>query len=73
MGVGSEKTGENICRKGRSRRVADVNLLHPDEAKSKGVEGRRVWLGGADERWVIAGNVRVAEGGEGDGYNGGVA
>jgi len=38
---GERETGENICIKGQSRRVADVNLLHPDEAKSrKGSTGR---------------------------------
>jgi len=41
-----ERNGGNICIKGQSRRVADVNLLHPDEAKSrKGSTGR-----GKDDR-----------------------
>jgi len=30
------KIERNICRKERGRRVVDANLLHPDEAKSKG-------------------------------------
>lgn len=54
MGVESKKIRGNIYRKGRSRRVVDVNLLHPDEAKSKGgvrsvredrVEVRPLWGG----------------------------
>lgn len=31
-----EIEGGNICTKGQSRRVADVNLLRSDEAKSRG-------------------------------------
>lgn len=30
-----KRDGGNICAKGQSRRVADVNLLHRDEAKSR--------------------------------------
>jgi len=38
---GRKRDGGNICIKGQSRRVADVNLLHPDDAKSrKGSTGR---------------------------------
>lgn len=61
MGAGSGKTRGNICRKGRCRRVADVNLLHPDEAKSKGGlarNGKRRWAGErvttGERQWGVA-------------------
>jgi len=54
MGMGSMKIERNICRKERSRRVVDANLLHPDEAKSKGA-------GVGEVRW---GEIRSGDGRE---------